>query len=646
MHGVILLAIFVGALSVALAVAAERPGIASLALLVWGGWPLTLLPGHGDLARGALLAAAVLLLLAGAAAVPGRRVLAGIAIGALVVLTALGASSSPAVAKNELLRWQKWDPYNRPEKPVGVRYVWDSNYTGIHFPRKVTDVFHVSGVANSYYWRATTLDVYAGSHWRSAESPIGPERASGVDNLTFSEPLLPKRALRSSHWVKQTVTIDALKDDHLPGAATPVAYSPGDVPDVRYADNGSGIAPLFLQRDQSYVVWSYAPEPTPRQLARSEPVYPAAVLPFLAVDPGAETPRFGAADRAARMHTFFEQYRDLQVYRPLYRSALDVAGTARTPYGAAVALEAWFRTSPIFTYDETPPQAAGGVPPLVGFVEQTHRGYCQHFAGAMALMLRYLGIPARVAAGFTSGKYDADKHTWTVTDHDAHAWVEVWFKGWGWLPFDPTPARGELAASYTTASPHFDPRAALIGAAGFDAKRVSDFGFSAAKGVKAFNSDVPRQGGGGSGGTGGAVVSHGASLFRLLLIVLAAALLLVVALKLLVRRGRYLTRDPRRVAAACRRELADYLADQRVAIPSSATPNELAELVNKDFAIDARPFAQALAGARFGPPAGARAAAAEARRELRRLVRLLRSRLSRTERALGLVSVRSLGLTR
>ena len=644
MHGVILIAIFAGALCVALAVAAERPGLAALALLVWGGWPLTLLPGHGDLARGGLLAAAVLLVIAGAAAVPGRRVLAGLAVGAFVVVASLAAANSPAVAKSELVRWQKWDPYNRPEKPVSVQYVWNSNYTGIHFPKKVTKVFQVSGVQNAYYWRATTLDVYEGARWLDVSSQIGATRKGGVDQLTGSEPLLPARA-RHGKLVKQTVTIDALSDTHLPGAASPVAYAPGNVPEVRYADNGAAIAPLSVQRDQSYQVWSYAPQPTPRQLQRSKPIYPDTARADLEVDSNVLAPEFGSARRRAHMASFFRVHPELDLYRPLYRKGLEIAGTAKTPYGAAVALEAYFRTSPIYSYDETPPQVPG-VPALVGFVQQTHRGYCQHFAGAMALMLRYMGVPARVAAGFTSGKYDADKRTWTVTDHDAHAWVEVWFRGWGWLPFDPTPSRGELAGSYTTASPHFNASAALIGAAGFDAKRLSDFGFSAAKGIRAFNSDVPRQGGGGSGGAGHAVASHGASLLRLLAVVLAAALLLVIAIKLLLRRGRYLTRDPRRLAGACRRELADYLADQRVAIPSSATPHELAELVGKDFSVDARAFAEALAGARFGPPAGARAAASEARRELRRLVRLLRHRLSRTERVLGLVSVRSLGLTR
>ena len=418
------------------------------------------------------------------------------------------------------------------------------------------------------------------------------------------------------------------------------------MPDVRYADNGAAVAPLSVQRDQSYQVWSYAPEPTPKQLQRSEPDLPGrrAGVPRGRTRTSSR-PSFGAAERGRRWRRSSTSTRSSQLYRPLYRKAIEIAGTAKTPYGAAVALEAWFRTSPIFTYDETPPQVPG-VPPLVAFVQQTHSGYCQHFAGAMALMLRYLGVPARVAAGFTSGKYDADKRTWTVTDHDAHAWVEVWFRGWGWLPFDPTPARGELAGSYTTASPHFNASAALLGAAGFDAKRLSDFGFSAAKGISAFSSDVPRRGGGSgrrrstrSPRTARACCGCSRSCSRRRSCSSSRS-------SSLVRRGRYLTRDPRRLAGACRRELADYLADQRVAIPSSATPHELAAIVGKDFSVDARAFAEALAGARFGPPAGARAAAAEARRELRRLVRTLRQRLSRTERVLGLVSVRSLGLTR
>src|SRR5262249_4430849 len=88
--------------------------------------------------------------------------------------------------------------------------------------------------------------------------------------------------------------------------------------------------------------------------------------------------------------------------------------------------------------------------PLVDFVQRTKLGYCQQFAGTMALMLRYLGIPSRVAVGFTSGSWKDG--VWTVTDHDAHAWVEAWFAGYGWLTFDPTPGRGTLSATHPTPS--------------------------------------------------------------------------------------------------------------------------------------------------------------------------------------------------
>ena len=72
----------------------------------------------------------------------------------------------------------------------------------------------------------------------------------------------------------------------------------------------------------------------------------------------------------------------------------------------------------------------------------------------LTLLLRYLGIPARVAVGFAGPTFDPVSDSWTFTDHDAHAWVEVWFKGYGWLAFDPTPAgrgssRAKLIAAYT-----------------------------------------------------------------------------------------------------------------------------------------------------------------------------------------------------
>ena len=91
-----------------------------------------------------------------------------------------------------------------------------------------------------------------------------------------------------------------------------------------------------------------------------------------------------------------------------------------------------------FTYSERVPTQPI---PLMGFLYEDKRGYCQQFSGAMALMLRMAGIPARVAAGFSPGSYNKDTGEYRVRDLDAHSWVEVWFTGIGWVPFDPTPAR-------------------------------------------------------------------------------------------------------------------------------------------------------------------------------------------------------------
>ena len=90
-----------------------------------------------------------------------------------------------------------------------------------------------------------------------------------------------------------------------------------------------------------------------------------------------------------------------------------------------------------FSYDEYPPLTAY---PLATFLFLNKLGYCQQFAGSMALLLRMGGVPARVATGFTTGAYDQNTKSWFVTDVDAHAWVEAWFPHYGWVTFDPTPA--------------------------------------------------------------------------------------------------------------------------------------------------------------------------------------------------------------
>jgi hypothetical protein len=139
--------------------------------------------------------------------------------------------------------------------------------------------------------------------------------------------------------------------------------------------------------------------------------------------------------------------------------------------------------------------------------------------------------------------------------------------------------------------------------------------------------------------------SRGGSLLLLLAILVGAAFGAVAATKLVLRYARYVTRDPRRVAAACRRQLADFLVDQNIGAARSATLHELGAIVRHELAVDPDAFVAAATAARFGPPAGAARAAREARRELRALLRRMRGRLRTRDRVRGVVSLRSLGFS-
>lgn len=77
--------------------------------------------------------------------------------------------------------------------------------------------------------------------------------------------------------------------------------------------------------------------------------------------------------------------------------------------------------------------------PLADFLFVRRKGHCEYFASAMAVMLRSLGIPARLATGFQTGVYNPISDLWLVRASDAHSWVEAWIPGHGWTTFDPTP---------------------------------------------------------------------------------------------------------------------------------------------------------------------------------------------------------------
>jgi hypothetical protein len=618
MHALVLTAIFGFVLAVALLAASARPVAAAAVTVAGAGWPATLLGDEQTVAMGALALAAALSTPLILRVRSSGSLVAGIAASVLVVAGAAWASSATSVAREAAVNWQSWDFSGIPVEATGVRFAWDSNYDGIEFPATKTVVLTVEGPERARYWRTSTLDLFASDHW--FEDLLWLSRVDDASDAIPLDRLAPPRAALAENWLEQRVEVRALVDDRLAAAGTPVALDSRRLGTVFRMSGGVLRVRSPLGEGQSYRVWSYAPDPAPAVLASSKPRYPTAARRYLVVD-GRPFPGFADPGRENGVRELFSSpARDsFAGYASLYRDARRIVGSPDDPYAAVLALESWFRHRGGFVYDEQPPRADGA--PLVAFVKKTKAGYCQHYAGAMALMLRMVGIPARVAVGFTSGRLDDGK--WIVTDHEAHAWVEVWFAGQGWVPFDPTPGRGTFGSIYSFASDSEDAVAALRRG---DLSRKNDIDRDKPSAA------IPREGLPGD---------RRPSVFALALGIGAIWILVVGLGKSLLRRARYLTRDPRRAATASRRELEGFLRDQGIQVPTCATLEDLRSTVYEELGLDGRSYAAAAGRARFGPPADSRVDSTSARRELHALLRRVRSQLSLWERFRGFVSLRS-----
>ena len=111
---------------------------------------------------------------------------------------------------------------------------------------------------------------------------------------------------------------------------------------------------------------------------------------------------------------------------------------ATNEYDAAKMLESHLNDSTQFTYSVSNPAVSDNMD-AVDWLLHTRQGYCTYYATAMTVMARLLGMPARVVNGFSQGHYDAQRKAWVVDGNDAHSWVQVYFPGFGWINFDPTP---------------------------------------------------------------------------------------------------------------------------------------------------------------------------------------------------------------
>jgi transglutaminase-like putative cysteine protease len=293
-------------------------------------------------------------------------------------------------------------------------------------------------------WRMQALDVFDGQGWR----------------VSSRAPRLPEPGARSE---RVDVRVRGLRNDLV---ASPGSIDHVDGGGTAHAVSGEAwrLAPRPQVGDR-YSVDARVVRPTAAELRRAPPLrdprvaaythlgwdlrrsrHAPAVLhigPFVIPLPA---PGFGDAEP----HGF-------PIEVPLFGHPLDARTTAaldRTPYGRVAALARrlasgagteWQVVARVMHYlmdsrrfRYTTDVSAPGPYPLVDFLLRTHAGYCQHFAGAAALLLRLAGVPTRMVAGFATGVRRGGRYQ--VRDVDAHDWIEVYFAGYGWVPFNPTPA--------------------------------------------------------------------------------------------------------------------------------------------------------------------------------------------------------------
>jgi transglutaminase-like putative cysteine protease len=315
---------------------------------------------------------------------------------------------------------------------------------------------------------------------------------------------------------------------------------------------------------------------------------------------------------------------------------------ADTPFEQALAIQDYLRGKE-FRYNlDVPALSAPGANQLRRFLTEVREGYCEQFAIAMAMMARQVGVPSRVAVGFTSG--EIVDNTWLqVTTHDAHAWPELWFPEAGWVPFEPTPrADGTVTLPIYTTPAGRVPADAEGEAAQPDTTTPEQ---QPTPNPQAPEPDVPGE----SDPLAGAGADQGWLERPLVRAGLAVALLvlLVPAVKwarnLLARRRA--GHRPRDAVAESYAELTAWARDAGIGRRRAETPAAYARRLHDDFAADADPLVE-LTGlferAEYAPAEPDDDQAAAARRLARSARAGLAGRLGWRRRLLAAVSPRSL----
>ena len=285
----------------------------------------------------------------------------------------------------------------------------------LHFRGRLGDspVMYVRTAAPAY-WRGLVFDTYQGGVWTTS--------AHGFRQM---QPFIPPRLLPPAPPNNLGTFVQVFRVLRpLPGvisAAYPIQSLYAPVTSLREDAYGTFFTPDLLRPGQTYSVVSYLPNLSANELQSG------------AVGSVADGVGPSYLDSAA----LSQRARDL--------AQTAVTGHTANEFDEVMALTSYLQTN--FQYSQELGHVPAGRDPVDWFLFDVKIGYCEQFATAETLMLRSLGIPARLATGYSTGSYDPVLDQSVVRERDAHAWVEVWFPGHGWVPVDPSPGFSALAAT-------------------------------------------------------------------------------------------------------------------------------------------------------------------------------------------------------
>lgn len=387
------------------------------------------------------------------------------------------------------------------------------------------------------YLKLLTLDQFVGTTWTARSAPA--DTSNTVDDIGEPPGLSPQVETTQT---RTGIVIDGVQTNLLPTPAPPKRVVGLDGTWYWNSSTLTIASTDTTTRGQQYTVTAIELKPTAAQLRDSTGRYPSSVAQSLRLPP--------------RRPAIIEQ------------TAKAVTRGTDSSYDAAVALQDYLRSG-VFSYDTEAPVDAGydgGGADVIGTFLKIKKGYCVHFASAMAIMARTLGIPARISLGYLPGAPSTNAEEgvdrFNVDSHDLHAWPELYFVGVGWVPFEPTPGRGTVP----------------------DYAQPADVPLSTSTPGATAPTSAPRSGDPGiRADTGSANPSSGRQSAAATLLNLGALLALVLAVLLApggtraIRRARrrYRIRSGRGGPADAWAELCDTAIDHGVRVSDTETPREL-----------------------------------------------------------------------